>query len=112
MKINFNEELRTLEGESLVPVTTLKKCAVEALLANFPGEERLPGEEKAKRWLLATRIYANPENIELKPEDLVLIKKVVGMGYSPLIVGQAWELLDGKENLIKAKNNPEPIPIQ
>jgi hypothetical protein len=95
MKINFTAELKTLGGEPLQPPTTLKEVAVNILLTLLDDERNLPGEEKAKRSLLATRIYANPENIDLTVEELALIKKLIGKAYTPLIVGQAWQMLEG-----------------
>jgi hypothetical protein len=128
MKINFNLELKTLEGKIIRRViegeplvilpsefksleeaneylkrmavrevaSTLKNCAIEALSANFQQEGPVSGEEKARRWLLATRIYSNPGDIDLTSEEISLIKRLIGMAYVPLVVGQTWEMLEGK----------------
>lgn len=95
MKINFDQELKKLDGTSLEN-TTLRSVTLEALQALFQDEQGLSGEEKARRWALATRIYANPENIDLKVEEIATIKKLIGKAYGPLVVGQAWEMLEGK----------------
>ena len=95
MKINFTAELKTLGGESLQPPTTLKEVAVNALLAMLEDERHISGEDKAKRWLLATRIYSNPEGVDLAVEEVALIKNLIGKAYLPLIVGQAWQMLEG-----------------
>jgi hypothetical protein len=94
MKINFNQIIKTIKGEEIKDLT-LKSVSVEALLATFNDEQSLSGEEKAKRYLLATRIYANDE-LDLTVEEVAKIKQLVGKGYGPLIVGQAWEMLEGK----------------
>ena len=97
MKINFNQPLMKLGiNETLLkPNSTesfcLKDATIEALLA---PEENLSGEEKAKRYLMATRIYANPEGPDFSLEELGIIKKVIGKGYGPLVVGQAWGMLE------------------
>ena len=101
MKINFNQQLKILGRDEplLKPNSTepfcLKDAAIEALLA-FTTEENQTGEEKAKRYVMATRVYANPEGPDFTLEELATIKKVIGKGYGPLIVGQAWEMLEGE----------------
>jgi hypothetical protein len=94
MKINFNQQLKNLRGEDL-PNLTLKAVAIEALLAMYEDERTLTGEEKAKRYLLATRIYANDE-LDLTVEEIAQVKQIIGRGYGPLIVGQAWDMLECK----------------
>ena len=96
MKINFNQPIKNIQGEEIKDLT-LKTVSVEALLATFSDEQSLSGEEKAKRYLLATRIYANPEDIDLTVEEISKIKQLIGKGYGPLVVGQAWEILEGRE---------------
>ena len=95
MNINFNQIIKDIYGGEVKDLT-LQKVSVDALLATFEDERILSGEEKAKRWLIATRIVANPEDIDLETQDIALIKKLIGKGYSPLIVGRAWEMLEGK----------------
>jgi hypothetical protein len=100
MLINFTHEIKQLDGKSIPGLggkekTTLKDVAVDALLAQFQDEQNLSGEEKCKRYVLATRIYGNDE-IELTVEEVALIKKLIGRGFSPLVVGQAYSMLEGK----------------
>ena len=99
MKINFNQPIKNIQGEGIKDLT-LKTVSVESLLATFDDERSLLGEEKAKRYLLATRIYANPEDIDLTVEEISKIKQLIGKGYGPLVVGQAWEILEGREKEI------------
>ena len=96
MKINFNRPIKNIQGEEIKDLT-LKTVSVEALLATFPDEQSLLGEEKAKRYVLATRIYANPEELDLTIEEIAKIKQLIGKGYGPLIVGQAWDILEGNK---------------
>ncbi len=99
MKINFNQQLKQLGKDEplLKPNSTepfcLKDAAIEALIM---PEENQTGEEKAKRYVMATRIYANSDGPDFTLEELATIKKVIGKGYGPLIVGQAWEMLEGE----------------
>lgn len=101
MKINFGAELKTLDGTNLPgpggkDKTTLKDVVCGALLASFDDERNLPGEEKCKRYVLATRIYASDE-LDLKVEEISDIKKLIGKGFSVIVVGQAFEMLEGKK---------------
>lgn len=68
---------------------TIRFVAVNALLASVDGENP-SGDEKAKRYSLAIKLHAGGEH-EFAPEDLALIKRLVGQVYGPLIVGQVYE---------------------
>ncbi len=118
MKINFNQTLKKLDGSPIPRIerkacpqcgfrfaedfilekeTTLKYIVLEALQMIFNDEQGLSGEEKVKRWLLAVRIEATSEiDLDLTVEEIALIKRLVGKAYGPLIVGQTWEMLEGK----------------
>jgi len=64
---------------------------------NFDDEKTLAGKDKAYRYHLSERIYGAKEPITLKAEKVTLIKELVGKAYLPLVVGQAWKLLDPAE---------------
>ena len=68
---------------------TIRFVAVNALLATVPNEAPT-GDEKAKRYTLALSLNKGGEH-EFTPEDLSLIKRLVGQVYGPLIVGQVYE---------------------
>jgi hypothetical protein len=100
MKVNFGKELKTLDGKSISfadrKVTKLKDICLDALLATFEDERNLAGEEKARRYVLATQIYSNSDT-DLTIEDVALIKRLIGKGFAPIIVGQAFEILENRE---------------
>jgi hypothetical protein len=75
---------------------TLKAACFGALGATFQDEQTLPGEEKFKRYELYKKIKDATDPVELKSEDVVLLKKLVGKAYGPLIMGQCWDLLENK----------------
>ena len=96
MKVNFNQPIKELGGKTIQNEgkdLTLKDAACNTLCVAF-ADEQISGEEKAGRGLLAMRLYANPD-IDLTLEELGLIKKVIGKGYGPIIVTQAWAMLEG-----------------
>jgi hypothetical protein len=105
MKIDFNQELKTIEGSTLMRTkqegntitqlaATLKWAAVEALLASG-GVDKLSGEEKARRYDLAVSIQQSDQALDLGVEDVSFIKKLCDEHFAPLIVGQTRKLLDG-----------------
>ncbi|MHB8071516.1 MAG: hypothetical protein ACYDHF_06155 [Candidatus Cryosericum sp.] len=108
MNVDFSQELKQLDGKPLQDKTasgkggpgfenvTLATVSLNALMAAYEDERGLSGEEKVKRFDLATAIYAATAPIDLPSELIALIKKLVAKGYGPLIVGQAWKMLEGK----------------
>lgn len=89
------QEAIRLLGELCVapPAATVRRVCCDALVAAFDDERNLAGEEKVKRFLLAQKLMA-AEEVDLTSEDVSLLKKLVAKGFGPLVVGQAWQLLD------------------
>lgn len=86
--------LKNLDGSSIVEkeaTVIVRTICINALLATFQ-DEQIDGLEKANRWKLAMQLH-NGGN-ELSPEEIVLLKKLVGKGWSPLIVGQIYEIFN------------------
>lgn len=105
MKINFDQELKTIEGTTLMrtksdgdevtPVpATLRWACVEALLATSGEMAKLSGEQKAKRYDLALKVQGANGPLELGVEDVAEIRKLCDAHFAPLIVGQTRRLLD------------------
>ena len=104
MKIDFNQELRTISGTPLKdpdgkPIT-LKWACTEALLAAYPKEEAT-GADKIMRFKLAHLIEPGGTH-DLKSEQVVELKKLAdkwtGMITSgTLIYGQMIEMLEPSE---------------
>lgn len=101
MKVNFSQEMYDLDGKKLVeppmsrPVT-LRTLAVNVLMAAFEDEKHLSGEEKVKRYDMALLVHNSKDDlIDMSIEDVALIKRLIGQAYGPLLVGQAWKMLEG-----------------
>ena len=95
MKIDFNVVLKNLKGKPLKDKekdVTLKDVSTNALLGNY--KEEIDGEEKLKRFLLATRIYESKDEIELENDDVKLTKDMIAKGYSTVVTARAWQILD------------------
>ena len=100
MTVFLGKGLVTLDGEVILDQknepATVRGVAIEALFATFKDEENLSGEEKLKRWELASKIKASSDPVELVVEEVALLKKLIGKAYGTLIVGQAWRILEGE----------------
>jgi len=96
MKIDFNQALKDINGKALsdggMPIT-LRDVAVMALL---DGEKtsHLSGIDKARNFRLAVRINGDPDSISV--EEVAVLKDHIGRRHTPLIVGQAFDLLEGE----------------
>ncbi len=103
MKKQFDWEIRTIDGEPVKDGTekalTAKSVAVNALLSQVEEEKGLTGEDKANRYKLAMSIHGTKEgeSVNLKSEEIALIKKTVGQIYLPLVVGQMFNFLDSDQ---------------
>lgn len=74
--------------------TTLATVSETALTSSYQDEAALPPGEKSNRFWLAQRIHIDPKNVVLSPEEITLLKKLIDKAYNPLVVGQAWAVLD------------------
>ena len=95
MKINFNVGLKNLAGKTLKDGdknVTLKNVSINALLGNY--DEKIDGNEKLKRFLLATKIYEVKDELELENDDVNLIRDLIAKGYSTVVTARAWQILD------------------
>ena len=72
---------------------TVRLAATRSLTATFRDEQSLPGDQKIARFHLALKLTDEDEP-DLKAEDIVLIKKLVGKTYGPVVVGRVWAILD------------------
>lgn len=101
MKIDVNETLKALSGETLMDTdskgtaieATIKAAIVNALLTPAKSDN---GIDKVKKYDLANRVYKAENEIELTVEEAALIKERVGEAFGAIVVGQIWGLLDGR----------------
>jgi hypothetical protein len=98
MKVEVNQPLKDLEGKVINKDTEkkiefqLKDACVNALMAEIEGE-KIDGNEKVSRYLLATKIQKANE-LDLKSEEIAKIKDLIGKVYGVLVVGQCFEMLE------------------
>lgn len=108
MKRNFNSSFTFIDGRPItepgsvgadgqpakaVPLSLLT-VALTAIQGIYEDEKNLPPTDKIARFNLATRIYQTPL-CEVSAEEVSMLKTLINKAYpSPLIVAQAWQILD------------------
>lgn len=96
-KINFSTVLTKLGGGPLQDDDdkdlTLASAAKQALLVL---DDKQTGEQKYENYCLATKVVGGGE-VTLKSEEISKIKEYIGKYMYPIVVGQAWDLLEGKD---------------
>jgi len=98
MKVKLNETIKGIDGEPLVnpdpkhkgEFLTLKNFCINSLLTPVENEDE---KKKWEKYELYKRLRDEDE-VDLKAEDIVLIKKFLGKFQPQLIMGQCFELLD------------------
>lgn len=96
MQIDFSQQLKNLD-KSDIPDLTLKKVAVDALHTVLPGDESLAPAKKYERGKLAKKIYeVNGEPLDVSVEELTELKTLIARAYGPLVVVQAFDMIEGK----------------
>jgi hypothetical protein len=95
--IDFTKQLTDLKGSPLLGADktpmTLGEVAATALETSMEQDRQVPADQKVKQDLLARNIY-RCKSCSLSVEDIALIKARINMMYGPLIVGQAFKILD------------------
>jgi len=109
MKYDLSVKIVDIKGEPIKDSNislTVKDVCIQALLANFTTEDnKIDGAEKYKRFKLAQRLENNQNSvIGLNAEEVTLIKKLLGMAFTTLIVGQVYDLLEGNTKSVKEED--------
>jgi len=98
MKLDVTHTIKALDGSPIKDDQdrdlTLKAVLVNALLTQ--GDEKLSGEEKYKRYTLSKKIYECGGEVDLAVEEVAQLKRLVGDLYPPIIVGQVFDILEGR----------------
>jgi len=97
MKINFNQSLIPFTGKAIKKINddgeqvdyTLSDECMKLILA-----DDVSGEDKIVRYNLAEKIYNSDMEIEITPEDVALIRKLVKEKSPTLVAGIALRMLD------------------
>ena len=96
MLVDFDQVLVTFEGVPLSDtgkIVTLGRICGNAVAA-APPDDRSTGEQKHKRFKLAETAFRGGD-VEMSAEDVAMFKEWIGKAYAPMVVGQAYEMLEG-----------------
>ena len=99
MKLNVDVILKDLDGNELKDgekSVTLKSVIVNALTMLGKNDESMTGPDKFVLYTIAQVVHKGGD-IELTAEEIVKIKERVGKFYTPIVVGNVFNLLENKE---------------
>lgn len=102
MKVKLNEGFMNPDGLTKLMVDkdkslTMRDVCVNSLLSPVQGENPL---QKEKKYILFKRVADGGNEIDLKADDIVLLKDCIGKFQSTLIMGQCFEAL-GELKIVK-----------
>jgi len=109
MKVNINQKLlgvdgvEVLKGEKGTPLLLKDICISSLLTPNQQDDERKKWEKYDVFKKLRDAVNKDGDIwVELKSEEITMLKQALGKTQTPLIMGQCWEYLEGV-NLKKVK---------
>lgn len=112
MLIDFTQVLKGFDDKPLQGSDgdiTLQFICIDALLTDSK-EDKQDGPEKLRRYELAKTIH-NGKEMDLKTEDIVLIKDKIVKTRPTLIVGITEDMLEGKKDVGTNKPTKHPKPV-
>jgi len=96
MKIRLDRKFKDMDGgivkEGQKEIDLGHVCKTALLVSS---QEKIEGQEKYDRYVIATKIGEFVE-CDLSTDEISKIKKLIGEIWNPLIVGQSWDMLEGK----------------
>ena len=115
MKIDFNQLLVDLDGEFIFDRAktacptcgspeeegekwTLGRVCKKVLVNDLPGDDKKT-DKKFDLWVLATKINKGG-TVDLEAKEITMIKDRIPVAFAPLIVGPAFNMLEGKQEEI------------
>lgn len=120
MKIDFDQKLVTLDGKPLLGLPDsnkpgekrkplkLKDVCIMALLSPL-ASKNIDGEKKLERWENA-KLIKKGGKINFTTETIAELKKLINDVYpSPMVVGQAWVMLEAGEEAAEKKSKKDSV---
>lgn len=99
MHIDFEQALRQLDGKIMMQrVTdgefplTLREVCIGAV--NHPQGMAKDGKGRNEQYQILIKVQ---HDRDLESEEIAELKRAIGLTWPPVVVGQAWALLEGKE---------------
>jgi hypothetical protein len=95
MKIKIDQELLDVDGQSInagpKPKLFLRDVCINATLAPIQDDDE---KKKWEKYEIFKKLRDAKDEVELKAEEITIIKKVIGKLNAPLIMGQCFEMLE------------------
>ena len=111
MMVDMNRKFVDMDGKDIMTpdgkLFTLRDAAKTALISAYQDEQSLSGEDKYARYETCMKIAPSGQS-ELSIEDISLIKQLIGKAFAAMIVGQAWDMLEGSKKY--RGQNKDTIP--
>lgn len=102
MKVNVDKVLLDLEGKEILRSDNspmkIKELVIQSLTILNKDDEKMTGDERYKLFDIAQRITKDASSVDLKSEEIALIKQRIGVMFQPLVVGRVYDVLEGKED--------------
>lgn len=100
MLIDFATKIKNFDGTLILDeknqTTSLGTVAITALVTLTKKDESVDAKTKYEWGVLADKIYGG-KKLDLKSNEIVLLKERIGQLFGPLVIRQAWDLLEGGE---------------
>lgn len=100
MKINVLVKLHDIDGKDIIPVKgasamTLKDVIFNSILAPVQEDDEKKKYEKYEIFKKVKEV-GKDGIVDLKAEEITTVKKSIGKVQPPLVMGQAFDILEGK----------------
>ena len=101
MEIDFGQNMKSLDKKTVLEEgpegkkepMTLRYVSIMSLMY-IDQQHKIGGPEKMKRYSLALKIQDTKDPVKVDAANIVLLKEVIGDIYGPLVVGQAYKMLE------------------
>jgi hypothetical protein len=97
MKVKINQQLKDVEGKPLNgdkgKALTMRDVCINSLLTPIQGDVE---KDKWEKYEIFKKLRDANSEVELKLEELNTIKKAVGKIQPPLLMGEVFDMLEGK----------------
>ena len=100
-KVNLSAVITSYDGKPMKDGgesdkdATLQSVCFGAMTAVLDGDNAMTGEEKMRAYKLTQKLVEGGE-VELSAEEITELKKRINKAYHFLVVGRAFELLEGQ----------------
>ena len=97
MKVKINQEIKDALGAPIITGATsklfLKDVCISSILSPIQGDDEM---SKWKKYEIFKKLRDAKVEVELTAEEISTIKKAISHFQPPLIMGQAFEMIEGK----------------